>query len=321
VRIANPIYDSVFKHLMENQEIASGLLSRLMGVEVVSLEPRAQEITQFSAQTLASEKRTVRIFRVDFHAVVRLVDGSEQRVLIEIQKAHSSDVLERFRHYLGSHYAQPADVAEPMPIIAIYLLGFVVNPALPKVVKVRRKLLNGVTDGELPEGTKERFLEMLTHDAVVVQIPLLDDNDETGIERALALFDQRHTDRENPHYLKIEETNATPDPLVEKMVRTLLSVVSDDETRRQMRLEDELEKIFASRAKSEAATLEALRQREDALQQKEEERRQKEEERRQKEEERQQKEEERRQKEEALRQKEEALKRIEELEAKLRERE
>ena len=46
LKIANPIYDSVFKHLMENQEIARGLLSRLMGVEVISLEPRPQEMTQ-----------------------------------------------------------------------------------------------------------------------------------------------------------------------------------------------------------------------------------------------------------------------------------
>jgi hypothetical protein len=299
---------------MENQEIASGLLSRLMGVEVLSLEPQAQEITKFSAQTLASEERTVRLFRVDFHAVVRLMDGSEQRVLIEIQKAHSSDVVGRFRQYLGSHYAKPPKAAEPMPIIAIYLLGFVVNPALPKVVKVRRKLLNGVTGGELPEGTRERFVEMLTHDAVIVQIPLLDDNDGTEIERALALFDQRHKDRDNPHYLKIEETNATPDPLVEKMVRTLLSVVSDEETRREMGMEDELENVFESRAKAEATAQEALRAAQEYRRETEEERRQKEEALRQKEEVLRQKEEERRQK-------EEALKRIEELEAKLKERE
>ena len=261
---------------MENQDIARGLLSRLMGVEVVTLEPQAQELTQHVAQVLASEERTIRLFRVDFTAVIRLADGSEQRVLIELQKAHSSDVLGRFRQYLGSHYAKSAKVCEPMPIVAIYLLGFVINDALPKVLKVRRKLLNGVTGDELPAGTRERFVEMLTHDAVIVQIPKLDDSDDTELERALSVFDQRHKDRENPHYLRVDESESG-DPLVEKMLRTLLAAVSDDETRREMGMEDELENVFKEHADAKAAAVSAISQAHEERRQKEEERRQKEE--------------------------------------------
>jgi hypothetical protein len=41
--IANPIYDVVFKYLLEDIEIARDLLSTILGEEVVSLELKAQE--------------------------------------------------------------------------------------------------------------------------------------------------------------------------------------------------------------------------------------------------------------------------------------
>jgi len=42
---ANPIYDSVFKHLVEDIPIAKGLITRLLGCEVHSLVPHPHEIT------------------------------------------------------------------------------------------------------------------------------------------------------------------------------------------------------------------------------------------------------------------------------------
>ncbi len=260
---------------MENQEVARGLLSRLMGVEVLTLEAQAQEMTQHAAM-IASEKRLVRVFRVDFAAEVKLADGRVQKVLIELQKAQSSNVIGRFREYLGSHYAVPASKQAPLPIIAIYLLGFTLNKNLPKVVKVKRQYLDGVTEKALPAGTTDRFVEMLTHDAVIVQIPLLDDSSETGIERALQVFNQRHKDQDNPHFLVLDG-ETSEDPLVDRMIRTLLVAASDEETKREMGMEDELESIFERTANAEAAAQEALRVAEEERRQKEEERRQKEE--------------------------------------------
>lgn len=268
MKIANPIYDSVFKHLMENQEIARGLISRLLGVEVLSLVPKAQEMTQQHASVIAREKLMVRVFRVDFAAEVRLVDGRVQKVLIELQKAQAPNVIERFRAYLGSHYAIPASPEPSLPIIAIYLLGFMLNQALPKVIKVKRQYLDGVNGTALPAGMTDHFIEMLTHDAVVVQIPLLDDSAETEIERALLVFNQQHKDQQNPHYLVIEQ-EPSKDPLVEKMVRALLAAAVDDDTKREMGMEDELERVFADNANAKAAAAEAIRQREEERRQKE----------------------------------------------------
>jgi hypothetical protein len=41
--IANPIYDVVFKYLLEDIEIARELLSTILGEEIVSLNLRPQE--------------------------------------------------------------------------------------------------------------------------------------------------------------------------------------------------------------------------------------------------------------------------------------
>ena len=43
--IANPIYDSVFKYLLEDIDIAKELLSTIIGAEIVSLSVKPQETT------------------------------------------------------------------------------------------------------------------------------------------------------------------------------------------------------------------------------------------------------------------------------------
>lgn len=43
IHIANPIYDSVFKYLMEDERVARTILSALLKKEVVSVEMRRNE--------------------------------------------------------------------------------------------------------------------------------------------------------------------------------------------------------------------------------------------------------------------------------------
>ena len=45
VNIANPIYDSVFKYLMEDERIAKTLISALLKKEVVEVDMRRNEYT------------------------------------------------------------------------------------------------------------------------------------------------------------------------------------------------------------------------------------------------------------------------------------
>lgn len=51
IHIANPIYDSVFKYLMEDERVARTILSALLKKEVVSVEMRRNEYAMSVAGT------------------------------------------------------------------------------------------------------------------------------------------------------------------------------------------------------------------------------------------------------------------------------
>ena len=77
--IANPIYDSVFKFMMDDERVAKILLSALLKKNVVAVEMKQHEYAGLT-------KRNISMFRLDFNAKVRNDDGSENIVLIELQK-------------------------------------------------------------------------------------------------------------------------------------------------------------------------------------------------------------------------------------------
>lgn len=64
MRLANPIYDVVFKYLMEDTEIARQLLGRIMDEEIVEIAVRPQE------SSIQSTKYSLAIYRLDFKAKV-----------------------------------------------------------------------------------------------------------------------------------------------------------------------------------------------------------------------------------------------------------
>ena len=94
IHIANPIYDSVFKYLIEDERIARTLLSALLKKEVVEVHVRRHEYTNGSRDKIS-------MFRIDFAAQVRETDGQCHLVLIELQKTWLETETLRFRQYLG----------------------------------------------------------------------------------------------------------------------------------------------------------------------------------------------------------------------------
>jgi hypothetical protein len=248
ILIANPIYDSVFKHLMENQEVARGLLSTLLGLKVLKLTPQPQESTDYRADMPvpeADQSGFMRVYRIDFAAVVETGAGP-RKVLIELQKASVDGVVERFRTYLSKHYRD----TPPLPIVGVYLLGYTLNKALPVVTKVHRRYLNGLTGRPLAARTKDDFIENLTHDGVVVQLPKVSTlkGQQSELAQLLRLFDQRQRDT-NPHLLKLSDRDIEKGPpWVRRMVRLLQSVAATESVRRDMSVEDEAIALQQDRA-------------------------------------------------------------------------
>ena len=74
--IANPIYDTVFKYLMEDERIARTILSALLKENIVNVKVRPHEYTN-------GQKEILSIFRIDFGATVLKPDGEKQLILIE----------------------------------------------------------------------------------------------------------------------------------------------------------------------------------------------------------------------------------------------
>jgi len=69
MRIANPIYDVVFKYLMQNNEIAILILSTILEEEILSLNFLPQETA------MAVENRTFTVYKLDFSALIKTSGG------------------------------------------------------------------------------------------------------------------------------------------------------------------------------------------------------------------------------------------------------
>ncbi|MBQ2210080.1 MAG: hypothetical protein II404_08985 [Prevotella sp.] len=79
MKIANPIYDIVFKYLMEDERIARTILSALLKVDVVAVEVRPHEYSDDNRDALS-------VFRIDFGATIRDADGKKNEVVIIVKK-------------------------------------------------------------------------------------------------------------------------------------------------------------------------------------------------------------------------------------------
>jgi len=239
MQIANPIYDVVFKYLMEDLEIATLIISTIMGEEIELLQFLPQESTVFLPQ------RSLTVYRLDFSAKIKQPDGTTKQVLIEIQKAKFATDIMRFRRYLGEQYQDKANtylrlvnekaVRQALPIVTIYFLGYPLAHIKAPVIKVARRYYDLTTGEELK--TSEEFIESLTHDSYVIQIPYLHPNTQSEVEKLLLIFDQ-HQVTGNDHILDIQEADY-PDKYW-RIIRRLQGVMADKEMRRNMHAEDEI---------------------------------------------------------------------------------
>lgn len=233
--IANPIYDIVFKFLMEDERVARVLLSALLKKEIVHLEMRQHEYTSM-------QQTRISLFRIDFAARVREKDGTEQLILIELQKTWLITETLRFRQYLGTQYLDEKNMVKEendssygLPIVSIYILGHKVGDLTEPIIYVHRRYLD--YDDQVIE-QRDRFIESLTHDSIIVQIPYLKGRMRNHLERLLTLFDQDYRAKEDDHLLEINENNYYDEEKL--LVNRLLRAASAPDIRRAMQVEDEI---------------------------------------------------------------------------------
>ena len=308
VKVFNPIYDTVFKYLMEDERVAKVLLGRILDKKIV-------DIAVMGHEHVSADNMELKLMRIDFAATITEEDGRNETVTIELQKAIDEDEVMRFRKYLGSQYISlsNADVTvrkrrrrdgaeedyethRARHIYTIYILGHTIGEGYAHSVMWGETHFKDLDSQDLGNGKDNEFLNGLTHDIYVIQIPYLPERPRRPVERLLRIFDQRAKIENDSRYVVISDQDEEL-PEYDVIVRRLLSGVSDEQLRGDLDFEDEVvRKLQRDRLDRENLDYE-LGEARKAI---EKERRQKEEERRQKEEERRQKEEERRQKEELI---------------------
>ena len=246
IRVANPIYDSVFKYMMEDERIARTILSALLKKEVVDIQIRRNEYTN-------GNRNNISMFRIDFGARIREDDGSLRLILIELQKTWLETETLRFRQYLGAQYANEENMVHEemrppygIPMVAVYILGHRVGNIDVPVLYVNHKSYD-YEGNVVTHGLPDPFIDSLTHDSIIVQIPLLHGQINNRLEKVLSVFDQTNMKKGNHHIVELDETKYQNDPDMQYILHRLFLASGDAQLRQDMNVEDEYFKAIEDR--------------------------------------------------------------------------
>jgi hypothetical protein len=248
MHIANPIYDVVFKFMMEDEKIAKSFLSAIIGEEVLELDFAAQERTIRhpkendigNEQKEEKEEMFFTVCRFDFSAQIATSGGGFKTVLIELQKAKLASDIMRFRRYLGLHYENPNNTYDAendrkaRQVYCIFLLGHDIGIPEHPVIQVNYKAKDLTTKENL-NATNE-FIQSLHHRSWIVQIEQLKQRRRNDLEKLLSIFDQEN--RTKNHYILNVNEEDFPEQY-RPIIRRLRMASESEDIRIEMEMEDD----------------------------------------------------------------------------------
>ena len=188
------------------------------------------------------EDGRVSIFRIDFGAIVREENGEEHLILIEVQKSWRSTEITRFRQYLGTQYENKRNVdanGKPLPIVSVYILGHKVGKITEPVIYVSRKYLD-YDSNEIKIGVPDPFIERLTHNSIIVQVPYLRRSARNRVEKIMSIFDQTYIQDGDSHYVSISGRDISEDAEMKRIINRLATAAVNPDIRMIMNIEDEI---------------------------------------------------------------------------------
>ncbi|MCL2845034.1 MAG: hypothetical protein FWE23_06240 [Chitinivibrionia bacterium] len=222
VVIANPIYDAVFKRLMENNKIAKFLVGTILDCKVISLKATIQEHTDPNKKSGA-----LTLYRKDFSAEIQDKNGNKKTVIIEIQKAGNFGDIPRFRDYLAVEYARTG-----YPIIAIYILGFNLSVNSPAFVAFP-EYKDLQTNQNLT--VNDNFVEHLTHKAYFVQTKRIKQSLNTKLDAVLSIFAQENFASSDKTTKSFPAEQNIPE--IQELLTVLQHVAADEKVRKELEKE------------------------------------------------------------------------------------
>ncbi len=255
--IPNPLYDVVFKYLMEDNESAKILISTLINEKITKLvfEPisHAEKIKN------TENEQEIKLFHLDFTATIEKPDGSEEIVMIEIQKASLGSDIFRFKRYISANFQRKREIEiinpetqvvekihSPIRLLPIFILNFrIENEINDLIIKTNRTKMGVFREKALQKNNE--FIDHLSFDMWVVQLPNLSkislseyaqDEYKSKLYTLLKLFDQTAKKTDSSHRLLF--LRHTFPAFLQRLINRLKSAEAENpDLEEQMHAEDE----------------------------------------------------------------------------------
>ncbi len=255
--IPNPLYDVVFKYLMEDYESAKIILETLTGEKIIKLE--FTPLSHSEKISTQDAEKDVRLFHLDFTATIALPDDKEELVMIELQKANIPSDIFRFKRYISHNFKQKQKkevinpetkeiVSKDFPIrlLPIFILNFrIENEINDLMIKVKRNKYGIFSEKSLTQNSE--FIDHLTYDMYIVQLPNIHNFTLKDLEKneykqklytLLKLFDQQAQLEKNKHRIRVFK-KLFPGQLERIVSRLKAADASNPDLEEQMHAEDE----------------------------------------------------------------------------------
>ena len=265
-KVCNPIYDTVFKFLMEDERVAKVLLGGILNKKIETVEIKGHECAYQS-----DENNSLKLLRFDFAGTIENPDGTKETVTIELQKASEPEEVMRFRKYFGLQMANesnadavtkyhrdkertPYIVKKPRHIYGIFILGHSLGKGFEYPLIKGSTVFYDEDDNVLNFKSQCEFLKGMTYHLYIIQIPFLPEKPKKPLEKMLRAFDQRYKLEYDSKYLELSE-DKDKDSDFNIIFNRLLYAAADEQLRGNLDLEDYAERLFAFR-KAEKEDLE-----------------------------------------------------------------
>ncbi|MBQ3690202.1 MAG: hypothetical protein II937_10155 [Bacteroidales bacterium] len=257
-KVCNPIYDTVFKYLMEDERVAKVLLGGILNKKIVNVEIKGHECAYQS-----DENTSLKLLRFDFAGTIENPDGTKETVTIELQKASEPEEVMRFRKYFGLQMASesnadavtkhrhdkdktPYIVKKPRHIYGIFILGHSLGKGFEYPLIKGSTVFYDEDDNVLNFKTQCEFLKGMTYHLYIIQIPFLPEKPKKPLEKILRAFDQRYKLEYDSKYLELSE-DKDKDSGYNVIFNRLLYAAADEQLRGNLDLEDYAERLYAIR--------------------------------------------------------------------------
>ena len=250
IKVFNPIYDTVFKYLVEDEKVARILLSNILNKKVKDVKIKSND-------HVLPVSKNLKLLRIDFGATIINDNGKKEIVTIELQKASEEEEVMRFRKYMGLQIQNEAnaekikkthrngdeyEILKPLPIYCIYILGHGLGKGLEYPL-LKNKITYVDQFGNEIRITNNDFINAMSINVAIVQIPHLPEKPKTHLEKILSIFDQRNIDKDKQIYVNINE-NTTYGNDYKTLLNRLLKGTVDENLRGDLDFEQEMIRKF-----------------------------------------------------------------------------